>query len=365
MFCTKCGTKITDGNKFCVNCGNPLNSQRQLVKESRSIQDVDFYPLINFVKQQKIKLLISTVILGGLYLGYYFFLKPNPEKLAKEVAQLSCNCYKNYDEAILKIETDFNNNFKTDKYKSRRDAEKEEGDLSDAEIIKLDNCLQEAIEKQKEGRVKFTQSKELMVFDKELDSALTKCNREKQTTILKIKEEIITKIQTIKDPEPDTEKLKADLIGKELPGWKFEFISEIQSLTITNKIRNGNYIELVADITTKTSDGKQTNNYNNVTISYLLNDEGSWYLQNLSCTNFVYNIIVEHVWKKVSIPSGVSYSINTHDRKGLVKEDSWNPTNYKLGPDGDRLNLHSNVIYLASREGNVEILISLNFTKTN
>lgn len=366
MFCTKCGTKITDGNKFCVNCGNPLNSQRQLVKESRSIQDVDFYPLINFVNQQKLKLLISTVILGGLYLSYYFFLKPNPEKLAKEVAQMSCDCYKNYDEAVLKIETDFSAAFKAEKYTKRKDAETEQTQLTDAEDVKLENALKEATAKEQEYRMKFQNNqKELLIFESMLQTQKAACNRETQPKLIAIKDEIANKIKAIKDPEPDEDKIKADLIGRELLGQKFEFLSDIQSLSIQNKTRNGNYCEIQVNITTTSSDKKETNNYNNVTISYTLNEDGNWYLQNLDCRTFVYNIQVVNVWKKVNLPSGVSYTINTYDKKGWIKEDTWFPTNYKIGPDSDKPQLHSNVIYLASRENNEEILISLNFTKTN
>lgn len=29
MFCSKCGTNVTDGNAFCPNCGAPMNNAQQ------------------------------------------------------------------------------------------------------------------------------------------------------------------------------------------------------------------------------------------------------------------------------------------------------------------------------------------------
>ena len=57
-----------------------------------------------------------------------------------------------------------------------------------------------------------------------------------------------TRLQPSKIPEPDIEKIKNDLIGQKIPGWNFEYLSEIKLATISNTTRSTARIEFQIDL---------------------------------------------------------------------------------------------------------------------
>jgi hypothetical protein len=55
--------------------------------------------------------------------------------------------------------------------------------------------------------------------------------------------EVESKILSIKDPEPDIEKIKNDILGQKIPGWSFDYLNEFENAEILNKSLSNDRLE--------------------------------------------------------------------------------------------------------------------------
>lgn len=80
MFCSKCGSPISTGQKFCSNCGSPIfvNNDQQIPPPINPIQGSDsgiaFYdrsnPIFDFLEAQSLKTILIVAIIAVFVTGF-------------------------------------------------------------------------------------------------------------------------------------------------------------------------------------------------------------------------------------------------------------------------------------------------------
>ncbi|MEI6884244.1 MAG: hypothetical protein WCO02_07140 [Bacteroidota bacterium] len=81
-----------------------------------------------------------------------------------------------------------------------------------------------------------------------------------------------------KAPEPTIERIKTDLIGREIPGWKFDKVSEFVNASITSVARTDIRIDYRLELRMLPFNTKEDTYYDaQIFTTYLMGDE-DWYL---------------------------------------------------------------------------------------
>jgi hypothetical protein len=200
-------------------------------------------PLIEWLSQHRKKMFISGIVFGALAMVYVLFIKINPEKEGKNAAIEKCNCW-DADRTLLITNLDIilsalnNSNYK------RRSEVRTEIDkynkVSDA-YIKCEETTS-------------TKARNKMANDYEkigrFNAAYSahQCETAKDQIVSTKLNEIEQKINLIKDPEPDVDKIKTDLIGTQLPGVSLELLSDIKDFKISNITKTSDRIEYQVDM---------------------------------------------------------------------------------------------------------------------
>lgn len=80
MFCSKCGSPISVGQKFCSNCGSPIieNNNQQMPPPINPFKGNDsgtaFYdksnPIFDFLEAQSLKTILTVAIIASLVTGF-------------------------------------------------------------------------------------------------------------------------------------------------------------------------------------------------------------------------------------------------------------------------------------------------------
>jgi hypothetical protein len=303
---------------------------------------------------KNIKIIIGVLsICAVLFVMWYFFLKPNPIKDAKNVAAAYCDCSTKYNDAMIEVNEEFIKSFDNYGFKKRQEARYKLQDLQNKVSLDYSNCNNIANQKHNEKRNKFIASKELLEkFDYAYNAQSSLCKPSNQSKLTSLYSEIEEKIGSIKEPLPDIEKIKADLLGHKIFNWNFDALSEFNQATIQNVNESSNYAEFNIKLHLVGYRNPETDIHDaEMLVSYRQSNEG-WYFNDIKPIYYTQNYIApSNSWATVSfgdMPND-SYTIIHNGQKFWIKE-SYYGTKYKGGPDGDQYHLSSNEIYIMSRE---------------
>jgi len=357
--------KVAQSNKLFIEESKVLFNEKKLkdirlIKKTLELSDCNSGELSEVEKKIKILekirnksfknrltiLIISLISIAFFsYWIYIKYFKDYPKKDAEQLVIEYCKCNDDYLNEISSKYENFIVHFDTLRYKGRQDARNEIFNLINPLNIKKDNCLQSISVKQEAIRQKYlTNLKDLAVFDMKFDQQKLNCivDENKINNYLSQTEE---KILLIKEPEPNIEIIKNDLIGKSVLGWKFEMLSEFKNGKILNTLKSSNRIEY--EILFKLED--TTEHDCKVFVSYLLNDFG-WYFDNVKLDYITYiNKALVNEWSVVYPLQNSTFEI-IHNGNRYYIQDGYYGTRYKGGPDGENINLKNNQLYIMSRE---------------
>jgi hypothetical protein len=308
-----------------------------------------------FIKNKKIVIGVvgAAIILFGVY---YFFIKHDPVRDAKNVASAYCNCSNKYNDALINANQEFITSFDTYGFKKRQEARNKLQELQNSAESDYSICNSSAQLKYTEKRNRYIANKELLEkFDFAYNAQSGSCNLSNQSKLSSLNIEIQNKITTIKDPLPDIEKIKTDLIGKQIPGWRFAYLNEYQSADIINTTQGNDRVEY--QIKFQLIDNTSNSQHDcEVMVVYLQGDQG-WYLDNLIMEYITYtNTAPLNSWNKITPLKNCRYSIFDQGHNYWAQDGYWGKK-YKGGPSEPSFNLTSSEIYIMSRESQpVEIL---------
>lgn len=303
-----------------------------------------------FVSKNKMSLIVTASILIAFIIVYNLFIKPNPVKDAKFLAQNYCGCQEELNKNNLATMQAFLKDFDNKKYASKSAARSALNNLLQPNQTKFNDCVQQANMNYKNKDVDYNAKggKYVYTFEQTYNSLIGACNSN-NNDVASIQTSIDEKIKTIKDPEPDISKIEADLIGQKILGWNFDYVSEIKQANIVNTTRASDRIEYKIDLHMIGYTQPDTNpNDAEVIVTYYQTDYG-WSFGGVREVYITYtNIAPVGTWQSITPLSNTTYSIS-NDKRFWIKDGSYGQT-YKGGPDGDSYSLTSPTIFISSRE---------------
>jgi hypothetical protein len=116
-------------------------------------------------------------------------------------------------------------------------------------------------------------------------------------------------------PEPGIERIKSDLIGKQIPGWSFDRITEFRQAAITSIARTDERIDFRLDLHMLPYNSKDESYYDTQIFATYLAGEDDWYL------NKVEEIFITF---DIQIPPGRWVTINSVPNCNLQPDEKNN-----------------------------------------
>ena len=320
-----------------------------------NIPEVDWNEKLSGVKSFLVKyrtgLLAGVGILVAFIFVYNYFIKADPVKDGKSLAKTYCACTDELNKANLSSGQTFLTEFDGKKYKSRTEARNVLMSLYQINQTNYNSCTQQANIKYKEQYAEYNAKggRNLYVFDQTYNSLIGACNTNNADGIA-LQSSIDIKINSIIDPEPDAEKIKADLIGNKIPGWSFDYLNEFQSCVIDNTTKGSDRIEYLVSL--KLLGSNETLPHDaQVNVVYVQGPDG-WYINEVKeiYITYIFTAPVDD-WQKVVILEGCNYNRFDQGFKYYIQDPCSGQTN-EQGPDVASVALHCNDIFIKSRESN-------------
>ena len=330
-----------------VDIGDWLKQQKILINDFLKTN----IPRVGELLKKNIKtviIVVSSIII--LYGGYYFFLKPDPVKDALNVAAAYCECQERYNDGMLNMNQKFIKEFDTYGFKTRREARNRLNELQNAANTENDKCTSAAQEKYYDSRNRYLDDQEMLSsFDLAYNSQSGSCYPSNQSKLSSLYSEVENKITSIKDPEPDIEKIKTDLIGQKIPGWNFDYLNEFKSAEIINVTRGNDRVEYQIKFHLR-DEAKNSEHDCEVLSVYLQGDQG-WYFNNVHMFYITYeNQIPSDQWIRITPLQNCTMSVADNQKLFWRTENS--TSEIKSGPDAPNMILpNSNSYLIRSREG--------------
>lgn len=304
---------------------------------------------------------IIGVIILLLSVFYYIFIKNHPTKDGKEMASKMCECYNTYNKEIISAYSDFSNNFDKSKYKQRKEARNDFQNISSPINTKKYNCIEnvnkeyQIIERKYNNDYKGRNKLELS-YNQNQNNCSTNTN-EKES---KLYNEINSKIEKIKDPEPNKDKIKGDLIGNKIPGWSFDYLSEFKKFKILNSTKNSNRIEYDIEMELYGENSKSTHECE-IKVIYNLGNNG-WYFNNVKMKYITFtNTYYPDKWSKTVPLKNCKWNAENKYKMGWKTRNSNYAKITETGPNlGAKTLPNSNTYYIKSLE-NKEIKVKFTY----
>lgn len=311
--------------------------------------DKTFKTTKTFTDKHKVKLLIAAGCLIALILVYNLFLKADPVKDGKNLAKNYCLCAEELNKDNATTMQAFLNEFDSKNFKSRLEAKTSLLNLFQPNQTKYNNCTQQADIKYRERYADYNGKggSNVYIFEQTYTSLISGCNSLSDNQTLSIQTSIDQKVQSIQDPEPDIEQIKRDLLNREIPGWRFAYLNEFESISIVQKFPAQDRLDF--DLQLSLVDNEKKNKHEaGVYIVYNKSDEG-WYLNEV---NFKYitfdNLIAPDSWTQVApLPNTRWTADNSYNLTWKTCE--WCPE-YQSGPSRPPMTLPSSNIYMIKAE---------------
>ncbi|MCX6285905.1 MAG: hypothetical protein NTY96_02160 [Bacteroidetes bacterium] len=123
--------------------------------------------------------------------------------------------------------------------------------------------------------------------------------------------------------EPGIERIKTDLIGKQIPGWSFDRITEFKQAAITSIARTDLRIDFRLDLQLLSYNGKDETYYNAQVFATYLSGDDDWYLDKVEEIFISFDVTIPPGrWVSISSVPGCSLYPDTKNTL-LWTSKSW------------------------------------------
>jgi hypothetical protein len=316
-----------------------------------------------WIKRNKKAVSIAAASIVILYIGYYFIIRNDPGKDAKKAAAASCDCTKRYNDGMISVYEEYIKSFGTYGFNKRQDARNKLQEMQNPIIAASNKWNNEARQKYNELRNKYVSKYEsLNEFDLVYSTESGNYTPDSQSKMSSLYSDIENKIRSIKDPEPDIEKIKSDLIGKQIPGWNFSYLSEYKSAEIENVTRGNDRNEYKMKLHLK-DETKNTEHDCGLMIVYLQGEQG-WFFADFKMLFITYTYLVSNnEWTSISLLPNCQMSVSD-DQKLSWKTYIWS-SEIKTGPDARNVVLPNSNIYSVKSREKRPVTIKITFRPNN
>jgi hypothetical protein len=287
---------------------------------------------------------------ASLYAVYYFFIQHDPERDGSKLATAYCACGSDQWATLAASADTFASSFVDRKYVRRSEAYKAWSDEVQTASTVEQACTGEAAILEKKLRDRYlSNAANLQAFDFALSARRNACPRDEEIGAGPKIAEVARLTATIKDPEPTADQIKADLIGKKMLGWNFDFLNEFQTFGVTSTSRAGDRVEYTLKMTLQGANAPDRHEAAAVA-AYRLGESG-WAFESIQAKTFTWdNEIPSGQWREIHLLADANYTV-ADDHRITVKTWSWG-TEYRVGPDSPSVQWpSSSTLLVTSREG--------------
>ena len=312
--------------------------------------------------QLKLGTAVSAIAIAAISLPlFHFTMKPHPEEDAQGIAAEQCNCVEQSNKQRAEAGQQFLDSFGSRQFKTRNEARAAYAVVYNAADEAFNTCTgtvqAKLVAKQAEHRSNLHYGKALMAAFHGLSG----------TCFLDpgIRERMDPKAheyaETITEPRPDVERMKADLIGHTIPNWTFKGVSDFANVVDSTGSASDTRYESHLAIDLNDPDGRSPRA--KLMLVYNLRD-GQWWLEQTKFKEVVYHLTApQGSWYNWPVPKGVTYTFRS-DR--IFVQTDYGFGTIKCGPDvGDMKIPNSNTLRFASREKNATASIRFTFRATD
>ena len=295
--------------------------------------------------------------------AYFLFFRPNPEKKAKKIADMVCNCHEDSTKFSIQSLRQFKDSFEVKQFKSKFIATNFLNSLYSDTKDRFDSCYNAAMKKfAEEGRSFSSNSKQYKKFETVFNERKAACRGWTEPEFTLLQNDISQKINKLAGDEPTIEKVKKDLLGKKMIGWNFDFLDEFQQCEISNRTRFDKRLEYDLSMVLQDLNVKSIHNAS-ATVVYDLKN-GEWVFNSVIPVSITYTYhITGDGWQFVNLIPGSRYTIAGN--KFWVQDGDGGQIYKAGGTDGDSFTLTSLKIYLKSRETEPVDLVFTFYPKDN
>lgn len=278
--------------KIVVSTSQPIsstttdtNNEIKFQSSNSLVEQPSNFDLALWLGKNKKMLIVFASIIIVFWGVYHFFIKHDPINDAKAIIDDRCDCEKQYNAEMIETDKEFIKMFDSYRFKTRQDARNKLEELHNQLSVKYSNCndlVQQELDKK---RSRYIVDKELLdKFDFAYSSLEGTCKSTSQTELTTLSSEIEKKILSIKRSEPDIEKIKHDLLGRNVQinafsSWHFDSLDEFNKITIISSNDFGTNLEI--DIHMDLRDSKTNERWATLlVVTYsLINDD--WVFQSV------------------------------------------------------------------------------------
>lgn len=321
--------------------------------------------LLTWGKANPQKIGIWAAVLIGLWGLYAIFIKNYPDKDAATLGKMYCDCHEKKKDAIVKSGEEFVQLFDQQKFTNRQEARENWATKENTALVPIQNSEKQIEEKYASYQKRYSNDYNAAnVLTQNYNRTKSECEAKYAQYIQDTYKKIENIIATVQSPEPDVEKIKSDLLGKAITGWKFDYLSEFGNMEIINTTRNNQRIEhdLKLHLIGETNKGEHECE---LKVTYTLQDYG-WQLNTCAMQSITYTYTAPvNSWQSIQPLSGCYYDIIDNGHQYWVLDGyGWFAPKYKGGPGGEKFTLTNSEINISSREPNpVEIQFKYKATK--
>jgi hypothetical protein len=291
-----------------------------------------------------------VIVIGAIGI-YYFFMKSDPTSDAKQIVAEYCNCGEENSKLKAQAIDDLTRSFEQKNYKSKAEAKEAYETMLRNFQVQYDNCIAANKNKFAEKKLAYaSKPQELAQFENAYSTMLTSCSNTQSSVLATSIAALESKINLLKDREAGEvgeEQIKKDLIGRQIPGWTFNSVSEFTSFSIINITSGSDRKVYTINLTVADA----YTGAHNAQIKTVYHPSGSeWYLSKVEA-EYITNAVTAPVgqWQRVDIVPGCRYTISI-DRMFWAKDGDNGQTYKGGGADGENFQMSSPYVFVASRE---------------
>lgn len=301
---------------------------------------------------------VTAIVVAAVTLpAVHFISKPDPQGDGQLIAADQCKCVEQYNQQLAEAGQQFLDRFSSHGFKTRTEARTAYAPVYNSANEALGQCAN-AVQaklnaKQAEHQTDFYYGQALMgAFH--VRTATCMLN---QTARTGYDQKVQTLVETITEPRPDLERMKADLVGRTIPNWTFKSTNDFTNVVNTGIYGTDTRLESHLDMDLNDPEGRSPTA--RLVLVYNLRD-GQWWLDQVNHKEVVYHLTVTNdSWYQWPIPKGANYTFNS-GKIWVVSDRGYR--RIKCGPDvGGQTIPHSSKLQFASREKNAAASIRFTF----